>query len=167
MPLPIQPHPEGMPRIAVIGMGYVGAVTGVEIDPVKLERLQAGRSPVSEPGLDDALHQATESGRFTASDNLAQAVANAEIVMVCVGTPSSEDGKADLQAIDRVTDELAQTLAGREQPCVVMIRSTVPPGTTRARIAPVIQQANPQVAVCHHPEFCVKAPPWRTGPPRR
>ena len=152
-------------RAAIIGMGYVGAVTaaamavrgwhvtGVEINPAKLKMLQAGKSPVSEPGLADAFAAATAKGTLAATDDLTLAVANAQLIMVAVGTPSADDGEADLSAIDRVTVQLAQALAAHKNPCVVMIRSTVPPGTTRNRIAPVIHDANPDAAVCHHPEF--------------
>jgi len=158
-------HDDESGKAAIIGMGYVGAVTaaamagrgwrvtGVEINPTKLAMLQAGKSPVSEPGLVDAFARATADGRLDATDDLTQAVTNAELIMVAVGTPSAADGEADLQAIDRVTIQLAQAMAARKHRCVVMIRSTVPPGTTRHRVAPIIHDADPQAAVCHHPEF--------------
>lgn len=165
MPTLWDEHNSESGRAAIVGMGYVGAVTaaamthrgwrvtGVEINPTKLKMLQAGKSPVSEPGLADAFAKATAGGKLDATDDLARAVENAELIMVAVGTPSADDGEADLQAIDRVTIQLAQALASRKRPCVVMIRSTVPPGTTRHRIAPIIHDANPHAAVCHHPEF--------------
>jgi len=153
------------PRVTVIGMGYVGAVsaaalaaqgcsvTGVEVHPQKLEMLRNGQSPVNEPGLHELISDMTRVGRMSATDDMVAAVRTADIVMVCVGTPSDSDGNVDLTAIDRVTEELAEAISLRAQPCVVMIRSTVPAGTTRDRIAPVIKAANPRAAVCHHPEF--------------
>lgn len=153
------------PRVAVVGMGYVGAVSaaalaaqgcrvvGVEMHPRKLAQLQAGIAPVSEPHLSELIAAATEAGTLRATDDLAGAVSDAELVLVCVGTPSAEDGTVDLGAIDRVTEQLAEALAGRTESCVVLIRSTVPPGTTRQRIAPVLKRASSAVAVGHHPEF--------------
>ena len=153
------------PKVAIVGMGYVGAVSaaalaqrgwnvvGVEVNAAKLALLQAGQCPVSEPGLSAALTAATDSGRFGATDDLAAAVREAELVMVAVGTPSGDDGRPNLQAIERVTRQLADALSGHRRRCVVMIRSTVPPGTTRHLIAPAIHAANPHIAVCHHPEF--------------
>lgn len=153
------------PTIAVIGMGYVGAVSatalaqrgcrvvGVEVNPQKLALLRAGQSPVREPQLDEQFAQVVSAGRFTATDNLADAGRDADIIMVAVGTPSRADGQVDLSSIDRVTQELAAALRERTSPCVVLIRSTVPPGTTRDRIAPLIKQANRAAVVGHHPEF--------------
>ncbi len=99
------------------------------------------------------MREAVDSGLLTATDNMTQAVQDVDVVMVCVGTPTGDDGEVDLQAIDRVTTELSHALAESGQECVVMIRSTVPPGTTRQRIAPALRRANPRVSVCHHPEF--------------
>jgi GDP-mannose 6-dehydrogenase len=153
------------PRVAVIGMGYVGAVSsaalasrgcrviGVEVSRVKLDMLRQGRSPVCEPGVDDAMRAAVRAGRFTATDRIDDAVRHSDIVMICVGTPSGDDGQVDLQAIDRVTSQLGEALRHVKHRVVVMIRSTVPPGTTRDRVASVLRAANPRTTVCHHPEF--------------
>ena len=162
---PRPPRTHAPRQAAVVGMGYVGAVSaaalaqrdwavvGVEVNPTMSALLQAGASPISEPGLNEAIAAATEAGRFQATDDLAAAVRDAEVVMVAVGTPTGDDGQADLEAIDRVTEQLAEALRTHPGPCVVMIRSTVPPGTTQQRIAPLIRRANPRIAVCHHPEF--------------
>ena len=152
-------------RVAVIGMGYVGAVsaaalaarnchvTGVEINAAKLALLQQGKCSVSEPLLADLLERASNAGRFVATDDLEFAVREANVVMVCVGTPSRDDGSVDLDAIDRVTDSIAAALRNTVAPRVVMIRSTVPPGTVRHRITPKLKAASRLITVCHHPEF--------------
>lgn len=153
------------PRVAVIGMGYVGAVsaaslavqgchvTGVEAHPAKLAALRDGRSPITEPGLPELIQLMTDAGRLKATDDLATAVGNSDIVMVCVGTPSDRKGNVNLDAIRRVTSEIAQAIRNHRQPPAVFIRSTVPPGTTQDVIRPLLRKANPRVVVAHHPEF--------------
>ena len=127
-------------QIAVIGLGYVGLVTatclarlgqqvvGLEVDAEKLRSLERGEAPYYEPHLQPelTLQQRDEHLRFTldASD----ALRHADVVLVCVGTPSAADGRADLSAVNAVFDTLGRTL---DHPVVVALRSTVPVGTTR------------------------------------
>ena len=127
-------------QIAVIGLGYVGLVTatclarlgqqvvGLEVDAEKLRSLERGEAPYYEPHLQPelTLQQRDEHLRFTldASD----ALRDADVVLVCVGTPSAADGRADLSAVNAVFDTLGRTL---DHPVVVALRSTVPVGTTR------------------------------------
>ena len=155
-------------NVAVVGMGYVGAVSaaalaalaaqqcnvvGVEVHPKKLQMLRNGQSPINEPGLHELIDAATQSGKLLATDDLATAVRESDVVLICVGTPSDADGRVDLTAMERVTDQIASALRDRTKPCVVAIRSTVPPGTVRDVITPKLRAAYPCVAVCHHPEF--------------
>ena len=154
-----------MPTVAVIGLGYVGAVSavklaqrgchvlGVESNAVKLEMFQRGRCPVREPGLSRAFGEVYETGRFQATDDVRGAVRRARVVFVCVGTPSDLTGSVDLGAIQRVSRQIAEALVAHPHPPVVVIRSTVPPGTTRMHIAPTLHAGNPDTVVCHHPEF--------------
>lgn len=151
--------------VAVVGLGYVGAVSaamlarcglrviGVEMHPCKLAAFQAGQCPIREPGLDAAIAQAALDGRFTATDDLAAAVGEADVILVAVGTPSDATGQSDLSAIDRVTEQLAAAVSGDLRRRVVLVRSTVPPGTTSQRVTPILRQANPHTIVGHHPEF--------------
>jgi len=153
------------PSVAIIGMGYVGAVTaaalgdrgcqviGVEISPVKLEQLRQGESPVREPGIDEVMLRLAQNGKLTATDSIAEAVEQAEVIMTCVGTPSASNGQVDLGAIERVTQALADALENVDEPRTVLIRSTVPPGTTSSLIRPLLTANNAQVSVAHHPEF--------------
>lgn len=154
-----------MPTVVMVGMGYVGAVSsaalasqgchviGVEVQPAKLKMLQTGQSPVFEPGLQDLVAQMHASGKLDATDDLTAAVKKSDIIMIAVGTPSNTQGQVNLDAINRVTDQLAMALHFETKPRVVMIRSTVPPGTIATHIAPKLKAACPNIAVCHHPEF--------------
>lgn len=152
-------------KVAMIGMGYVGAVTsaalakrgarvmGVECNAAKVALLQDGQSPVREPGLDAAMKSAHAAGLFDATDNMTLAVANADVVMIAVGTPSDSAGQVNLAAIHRVVDELAAAFTAHPRERVVMVRSTVSPGTTQNHIAPKLKAACEKTSVCHHPEF--------------
>ncbi len=154
-----------MPTVTMIGMGYVGAVSsaalawqgchviGVEVNQAKLRMLQCGQSPVFEPGLQELTAQMHAKGSLDATDDICAAVKKSDIIMIAVGTPSNAQGQVNLDAIDRVTDQLAMALHFEIKPRVVMIRSTVPPGTIATRIAPKLKAVCPNVAVCHHPEF--------------
>lgn len=159
------PKNKTMPTVAMIGMGYVGAVSsaalakqgchviGVEVQQAKLKMLQSGQSPVFEPGLQELVAKMHAAGKLDATDDLHAAVKEADIIMIAVGTPSDQQGKVNLNAIDRVTDELALALHFETKPRVVMVRSTVPPGTIATKIAPKLKAACPHVSICHHPEF--------------
>jgi GDP-mannose 6-dehydrogenase len=154
-----------MPTVTMIGMGYVGAVSsaalasqgchviGVEVQQAKLKMLQSGQSPVFEPGLQELVAQMHACGKLDATDDLPAAVKASDIIMIAVGTPSDRHGKVNLDAITRVTEQLALAMHFETKPRVVMIRSTVPPGTIASLIAPKLKAVCPNVAVCHHPEF--------------
>jgi UDPglucose 6-dehydrogenase len=124
-------------HIAVIGLGYVGLVTaaclarlgqtvrGLDSDPSKVEALTQGRAPFFEPGLQGALAEGGDRLMFTSDP--AVALADAQLVLICVGTPSRASGEADLSAVESVADSIADHLTA---PTVVALRSTVPVGTT-------------------------------------
>ncbi|MBA2701680.1 MAG: UDP-glucose/GDP-mannose dehydrogenase family protein [Chloroflexi bacterium] len=124
-------------RIVVVGAGYVGLVTAVglaemghqvevvEMRPDRLAALRAGRSPIHEAGLQDLLTTSLASGRLTVADHPG---VDAEIVMVCVGTPFGADGRSDLGQLDGALRSLAPTL---ERGAPLVVRSTLPPGATR------------------------------------
>ncbi len=156
-------------RVAVVGLGYVGAVTaaclcrlgreviGVESDPTKAEAVRNGRSPVAEPLLDELLAAAVRRGRLTVSE-LDDAVEQAEVVMVAVGTPSNGDGGLDLSAVERVSDAIGRALPRDGRFRTVAIRSTVLPGTTDEQIRPRLeraakQKANADFGLATNPEF--------------
>jgi GDP-mannose 6-dehydrogenase len=139
-------------KVAVIGLGYVGTVTaaclaanghdvwGVDVDAAKVDEICGGRSPVAEPGLDAVVARAVSDGSLHATTSSADAVAGAEISLVCVGTPSTARGAADLSYIRRAVADIAAALAdgGPAGPHSVIIRSTVPPGTVEDIVTPIL-----------------------------
>ena len=155
-------------KIAIVGTGYVGLTTGVALaflghdvvgidkDPHKLDLLRSGRSPIHEAGLEALLHHSRARLRFT--DRVADAVADAEIIMIAVGTPSQPDGAVDCRYVETATREVAAGMReGRSY--IVVIKSTVPAGTHR-RAHHVLQRelaarglSSVQVHTVSNPEF--------------
>ncbi len=151
-------------KLAMIGTGYVGLVSGVcfaefgfnvtcvDKNPSIIERLQAGQVTIFEPGLDQLMTRNIRDGRLDFSTDLASSVADADVVFIAVGTPSRRgDGEADLQYIEAAADEIA---AAMKPGAVVVIKSTVVVGTNAA-IRDRIARARPGVAfsMVSNPEF--------------
>jgi len=151
-------------RIAMIGGGYVGLVSGacfaefgvevaiVESHPGRLAALRDGRMPIYEPGLDQLVAENVAAGRLTFGDDLAAAVGGAEAVFIAVGTPARRgDGHADLRYVFAAVEQIAAALNGHT---VVVTKSTVPVGTGR-RIAEIFREKRPDVDVdvASNPEF--------------
>src|SRR5579872_7374203 len=151
-------------RIAVIGTGYVGLVSGacfsefgvsvtcVDKDVGKIERLRAGEIPIYEPGLDELVASNARAGRLSFTADLAPAVAGADAVFIAVGTPSRRgDGHADLSYVFGAAEEIARALTGY---AVVVTKSTVPVGTGR-KVAQILRRVRPDGAfdVVSNPEF--------------
>ena len=151
-------------RIAVIGTGYVGLVSGtcfsdfghevvcVDKDAAKIARLQRGEVPIFEPGLEALLARNTGAGRLTFSTDLARAVADAEAVFIAEGTPSRRgDGHADLTFVMAAAAEIGRALTGY---AVIVTKSTVPVGTNR-KVAEAVRAANPAASfdIASNPEF--------------
>jgi UDPglucose 6-dehydrogenase len=151
-------------RIAMIGTGYVGLVSGtcladfghhvtcVDKDEAKIEGLLAGRMPIWEPGLDSLVKSNVERGRLAFTTSLAEALKDAEAVFIAVGTPSRRgDGHADLSYVFAAVEELAGLLKGS---IVVVTKSTVPVGTGDKIAALLKEKGAPQgVSVASNPEF--------------
>ena len=141
-------------RISVFGLGYVGLVTalchaadghrvwGVDKDPTKIERLRQGIPTIREPGLDELLQQALAADGFTVTIDAKDAVASTDIALICVGTPSSVERGTDLSFVLMVTEEIGRALRNTPRPYTVLLRSTVPPGTTRDHVLPALQTAS-------------------------
>ncbi|MCR8724333.1 UDP-glucose dehydrogenase family protein [Frigidibacter sp. ROC022] len=151
-------------KIAMIGTGYVGLVSGVcfsnfghevvcvDKDPRKLEALNAGQVPIYEPGLDELMARNVEAGRLTFTGDLKEAVAGADAVFIAVGTPTRRgDGHADLTYVYAAAEEIAGALTGY---AVVVTKSTVPVGTNR-QVKQIIRKAAPEAEfdVASNPEF--------------
>jgi len=153
------------PRLTVIGTGYLGAthaicmavmgyeVLGVDVDPVKVAKLNAGEVPFFEPGLPELLAKALETGRLRFTESFAEAGAHGDVHFVCVGTPQQKGSPAaDLTYVDASVTELARHLTRR---CLVVGKSTVPVGTA-ARLARLIRATAPagdQAELAWNPEF--------------
>ena len=126
-------------KIAIVGTGYVGLVTGtcfsdvgieatcVDIDQKKIENLKKGILPIYEPGLEEMVERNVKKGRLKFSTNLAESIIGAEVVFIAVGTPPDEDGSADLKYVLAVAAEIGRTM---QQSLVVVTKSTVPVGTS-------------------------------------
>jgi len=157
-------------RISIFGMGYVGAVCagclanrghsviGVDISDVKVDLINAGRSPIVEPGLEDLLRNGVAAGRIRATTNTADAVRESDLSMICVGTPSLRNGDLDLHYVENVAGEIGAALREKSGWHTVVVRSTVLPGTVKHRIIPALESASGKRAgvdfgVAVNPEF--------------
>ena len=142
-------------KIAMIGAGYVGLVSGVcfsdfghdvicvDKNPEKIEALRRGEVPIFEPGLEALMAKNVASGRLTFTLDLAEAVAGADAVFIAVGTPTRRgDGHADLSYVMQAAEEIGRALTGY---AVIVTKSTVPVGTNR-KVAEVVAAANPEAA---------------------
>jgi UDPglucose 6-dehydrogenase len=149
-------------RVTVIGTGYVGLVTGtclshightvvcVDIDEAKVARMQRGKVPIYEPGLDEMFQAELQSGRLTITTDLAAAVTNTNIIFLALPTPQGADGAADLSAVLSVADTLGQLLTG---PAVVVTKSTVPVGTGDKIREKLAAHTSVEFDVVSNPEF--------------
>lgn len=127
-------------------------VIGIDKDQFKVRAILNRRAPFYEPGLDDLVGWAVEAGRLSATSSTTAAVAASGICLVCVGTPSEKNGNLDLMQLRRVTAEIAEAAAGRSEPLIIAIRSTVFPGVCETEVVPAFA-GNPAVSVVSHPEF--------------
>ncbi|MFZ0772485.1 MAG: UDP-glucose/GDP-mannose dehydrogenase family protein [Candidatus Sulfotelmatobacter sp.] len=159
-----------MSRISVFGLGYVGTVTaacfahqgnqvtGVDLSPGKVEAIEAGRSPIVEPRLNDLIAGCHKACRLHATGDSAAAVLNSDISFLCVGTPSLRNGKLDLGHIEPVCREIGATLKKKDAFHLIVLRSTVLPGTAESIVVPALELASgkrlgKEFGVCVNPEF--------------
>lgn len=157
-------------NVSIFGMGYVGVVSaaclaklghrviGVDVNPVKVALINQGQSPIVEPGIAELLCDLVAKGTCAATSDAAAAVAESELSMVSVGTPSGKSGAPSLEAIDHVALQIGEAIAKKATPHTVVIRSTVPPGTVRDRIVPALVRASGRklgegLEVLDNPEF--------------
>jgi UDPglucose 6-dehydrogenase len=148
-------------KISVIGTGYLGAthaacmsslgleVVGVDLDSAKIERLKGGRVPFYEPGLEELLQEQLATGRLTFSDNF-DAISDADVHFICVGTPQVKDGlAADMSYVDGAIEAIAMRI---KPGSLVVGKSTVPVGSA-ARLRDRLRTLNPEVDLAWNPEF--------------
>jgi GDP-mannose 6-dehydrogenase len=156
--------------IAVFGLGYVGcvsaaclarnghAVIGVDIAQSKLDNIRSGRAPLSEQGLDEIINEAVSNGSLTVTDDASEAVQSSDLSLICVGTPSLDNGALMTHFLERVCQEIGKALKHAAANHVVCVRSTMLPGTLRGTIIPTLESASGMVAgkdfhVAVNPEF--------------
>ena len=149
-------------KIAVVGTGYVGLVTGtcfaetgnqvtcVDINAEKVQQMQAGKIPIYEPGLDDLFHRNTQEGRLHFTTSLKEGIEGAKVIFLALPTPPGADGSADLKYILQVADDLGPILSDYT---VIIDKSTVPVGTSDKVKAAIAQNAKVDFDVVSNPEF--------------
>ena len=156
--------------ISVFGLGYVGTVTaaclahkgntviGVDLSATKVEAMEAGRSPIVEPKVPELVAECHQACRLHATSNSEEAVLKTEISFLCVGTPSLRNGKLDLGHIEPVCREIGTALKKKNSFHLVVLRSTVLPGTAETIVVPTLEKASGKklgkdFGVCVNPEF--------------
>lgn len=157
-------------KVSVFGLGYVGAVScaclpelghqvvGVDINPLKVDLIASGQSPVVEEGIEEMIAAAVKAGTLTATLDVAAAVRETEISLISVATPALSNFMPDLTALDAVIGQIGAEIAKKASHHTLVIRSTVAPGTTRARIAPLLEKAacrriGDRLSLVFNPEF--------------
>jgi GDP-mannose 6-dehydrogenase len=157
-------------KISVIGLGYVGTVAagclarmghdvvGVDIEQRKVDLIAQGRSPIVEPEIGEILRQQVLAGHLHATTDVTAAVRHADIAMICVGTPAMPGGGLELGYLKRVAEQIGAALREHPGAPIIVVRSTVLPGTTREHVVPILEKvsglhAGADFGVCMNPEF--------------
>jgi len=157
-------------KLSVFGLGYVGCVTaacladaghltiGVDINPLKVEMVNSGRSPVVEPGMDERISGSIRSGRLLATDDPVQAVMGSDLSLVCVGTPGAQNGSLDLGIIRSVCRQIGEAIEAKRSRHLVVIRSTILPESYAEIVRPALEvysgkRAGDGFSLAANPEF--------------
>lgn len=157
-------------RISVFGLGYVGAVSaaclandghkvlGIDTNPTKVDLINAGKSPIVERDVDTLIRTAVQNGQLSATTDPQEAVLESDVTFVCVGTPSQQNGNLDLASVRGVCEDIGGVLGTKRDFHVVVIRSTMLPGSMRQVVLPLLEKCSGKKAgaafgVCSNPEF--------------
>jgi UDPglucose 6-dehydrogenase len=155
-------------KLTMVGTGYVGLVTGacfaetgnhvvcLDVDAAKIETLRRGQSPIYEPGLSEMIIRNAASGRLAFTTDKLEAYRHAEVIFICVGTPSDEDGSADLQYVLRVAGDIADAInaiGAAAGPKTVVVKSTVPVGTSHKVRDLIASKTKHAFHIADNPEF--------------
>lgn len=157
-------------NVSVFGLGYVGSVSaasfaadghsvvGVDVNPDKVATLNEGRSPIVEKGLDELIRTSQANGQLRATTNTADAIGSTDLSLICVGTPSRRNGSLDLTYLERVCEQIGEALRTKDTYHVVVVRSTVLPGTTHGVVVPALERSSGKkygkgFGVAVNPEF--------------
>ena len=148
-------------KITIVGTGYVGLITGtcfanagntvtcLDIDPKKVATLNKGQAPFFEPGLSEMMTKSINAGRLDFTDDASTAFLGSDIIFICVGTPTGKDGRCDLSYVLGVADDISKVLDSFDKPPVVVVKSTVPVGTTHK----VEERLHGKYYIANNPEF--------------
>jgi GDP-mannose 6-dehydrogenase len=151
-------------NVSIFGLGYVGAVTagcladlghtiiGADVQQAKVDAFNAGASPIIEPELDELLAKARRENRLRATTDAAEAVAASEVSIICVGTPSLESGRLNLDFVRQVSRQIAEAIARKATRHVLIYRSTMLPGSMRTLVREFLSE--PQIAQWARIYFC-------------
>lgn len=157
-------------KVSIFGLGYVGCVSaaclardgheviGVDVNPVKVASIAAGKSPIIEPGLDDLLRDVVRTGALRASIDAQRAVRETDVSLICVGTPSNPNGSLNTRYVETVCQEIGLAINHKRQYHTVVVRSTVLPGTVNEKVVPILEEfsgrrAGEEFGVAMNPEF--------------
>src|SRR5947209_2073401 len=157
-------------KLSIFGLGYVGCVSaacfakegheviGVDVNQAKVEIINSGKSPIVEAGINELIGEVVQAGRLKATTDTGAAVRDSEMSLICVGTPSASNGSLDLSYIKRVCQEIGSALQTKKERHVVVVRSTMLPGTIEGLVVPTLEsssgkRAGEGFAVCINPEF--------------
>lgn len=159
-------------KIAVFGLGYVGftatcciasqghEVVGIDVSPKKVQAIRDGQAPIVEPGVEELLRQGLAKGLISVDTSVSTHLENADLAIVCVGTPSATDGSHNMTHIADVSRQIAQALRGvrRSKPLAVAYRSTIRPGSVEELIYPIFDailgpDTDSLVEIVYNPEF--------------
>jgi GDP-mannose 6-dehydrogenase len=157
-------------RVVVVGLGYVGSVcsaclasrghsvVGVDVSESKVGEIESGKSPIVETGLEALISDSRAQGRLSATTRIAEAMPGAEVVLICVGTPSREDGSLNLDHVKRAAEEVGRALKKSGSFTTVVMRSTMLPGSVESEVRPAIERASGltggrDFGVAYNPEF--------------
>lgn len=157
-------------RLSVFGLGYVGCVSaacfaqeghdviGVDVSPTKVGIINEGRSPIVEAGIGELLNQVVAAKKLHATTDSADAILKTELSLICVGTPSNANGSLDLKYVKRVCEEIGDALKRKKEWHVIIVRSTMLPGTVETLVVPTLEESSGKKAgrdfgVCINPEF--------------
>jgi GDP-mannose 6-dehydrogenase len=168
--MPIAENKERIMKVSVFGLGYVGTVSAgclandghevIGVDPVqtKVNLINNGQTPIIEADIGEVIASTVQAGRLRATDDPAQAIQETELSFVCVGTPSQANGNLDLRYIRRICEQIGQALKDKAARHVVVVRSTILPGTMHNIVIPILEESSGKKAgadfgVCHNPEF--------------
>ncbi|HST20235.1 MAG TPA: UDP-glucose/GDP-mannose dehydrogenase family protein [Blastocatellia bacterium] len=138
-------------RLSIFGLGYVGcvsaacfaneghAVIGVDVNQLKVDIINNGRSPIVELGVEELIKKAVEEGKLRATTDGKEAVHNSDISLVCVGTPGNHNGSLDLTYVKRACQQIGEALESKSRYHIVVLRSTMLPGTIEETVVPILE----------------------------